>query len=136
MVTKFSGGKTKFLVGGVLIAGVIGYLIYTGLRDTQMYYLTPSEVVEMGEEAYNEGMRIGGIVADGSIDWDPQTLLLEFRVEDDDVSLPVFYKGVVPDAFENGVEIVVEGKLTAAGVFEATLLLPKCPSKYEAAPSP
>ena len=133
MSLRFKSKKTKFVIGGVLITFVIGYLIYAGVRDTRMYYLTPSEIIEMGEEARNTGIRLGGIVEAGSISWNEQELLLAFRVIDGESSIPVVYQGVVPDTFENGVEIVVEGKYTDDGLFKAELLLPKCPSKYEPA---
>ena len=125
--------KTKFIVAGILILGGIGYLVYTGIRDTSMYYMTPSEVIKMGEEAYTKGLRLGGFVADGSIQWDPKELQLEFQVIDEDgkARIPVVYQGVVPDTFENGIEIVVEGSYLPGGIFKATTLLPKCPSKYE-----
>ncbi len=96
-----------------------------------MYYMTPSEIIAGEREIYGEGLRLGGIVVDGSIEWDAKNLLLAFQVKDEKNSLPVIYQGVVPDAFENGVEIVVEGTYTEDGVFKATTLLPKCPSKYE-----
>jgi cytochrome c-type biogenesis protein CcmE len=133
MAIKLSSKKIKFIVAGVLIFVVVGYLVYAGIRDTRMYYLSPSEIVEMGEEAYDTAMRVGGEVTDGSIEWDAKQLLLRFRVEDGNASIPVVYEGVVPDTFENGIEIVVEGSYSPAGLFEATVLLPKCPSKYETA---
>lgn len=113
--------------------GIIAYMIYAGIRDTRMYYLTPSEVIEMQEQAYTKKFRLGGIVADGSIQWDAKKLLLSFQVFDGKSAIPVSYQGVVPDTFENGVEIVVEGSYLPEGRFEATTLLPKCPSKYEPA---
>ncbi len=135
MGLKLKSRKAKFLIAGVLILGGIGYLVYTGIRDTSMYYLTPSEVIKMGEEAYTKGLRLGGFVADGSIQWDPKELQLEFQVIDENgkTRIPVVYQGVVPDTFENGIEIVVEGSYSPAGIFKATTLLPKCPSKYEPA---
>ncbi|HIP95627.1 MAG TPA: cytochrome c maturation protein CcmE, partial [Anaerolineae bacterium] len=53
-----------------------------------------------------------------------------FDIADDSGSLPVLYKGVRPDMLRDGVQAVVEGKYTASGVFEATSVLLKCPSKY------
>ncbi len=133
MKLKLKSKKAKFVIGGVLILGIVAYMAYAGIRDTRMYYMTPSEVIEMQEEAYTEQIRLGGIVADGSIQWDAKKLLLTFQVVDDKSAIPVFYQGVVPDTFENGVEIVVEGTYSPEGRFEATTLLPKCPSKYEPA---
>ena len=131
MRAKLLSKRNKFIIGGLLVFAVIGYLVYAGIRDTGMYYMTPSEIIVSEREIYGEGLRLGGIVVDGSIEWDVKNLLLAFQVTDGKNSLPVVYQGVVPDAFENGVEIVVEGTYTEDGVFKATTLLPKCPSKYE-----
>ncbi len=131
MRAKLFSKRNKFIIGGLLVFAVIGYLVYAGIRDTGMYYMTPSEIIVSEREIYGEGLRLGGIVVDGSIEWDVKNLLLAFQVTDGKNSLPVVYQGVVPDAFENGVEIVVEGTYTEDGVFKATTLLPKCPSKYE-----
>jgi cytochrome c-type biogenesis protein CcmE len=50
--------------------------------------------------------------------------------------LRVSYRGVVPDVFGPDIEVVVEGKLTPAGVFEASTLLAKCPSRYDSSTTP
>ena len=123
--------KTKFIIAGMVVLGVIGYLTYAGIRDTKLYYLTPTEIADRGNDAYGEGIRLGGIVTDGSIEYDAKTFILTFQVTDNVNSIPVVYKGVVPDTFKNGVEIVVEGIYTDGDVFEATALFPKCPSKYK-----
>ncbi|MGQ9629054.1 MAG: cytochrome c maturation protein CcmE [bacterium] len=131
MGMKLKSKRNKFIVGGLIVFGAIGYLIYAGIRDTRVYYMTPSEILARGEKAYGEGLRLGGIVVDGSIDWDAKNLILKFEVADEKTTMPVVYRGVAPDAFKNGVEIVVEGTYTPEGVFKATALFPKCPSKYE-----
>jgi cytochrome c-type biogenesis protein CcmE len=89
--------------------------------------------MENGADAYGQGLRLGGIVMDGSIEYDSQNLILEFQVTDTEFAMPVVYKGIVPDTFKNGVEIVVEGTYSPDGVFQATALFPKCPSKYDPA---
>lgn len=129
---KFSSKKLKFLIAGVIVLGALGYLVYAGIRDTKVYYMTPSEIIASGSASYGKGLRLGGIVQDGSIEWDPKTLTLMFVVFDQKATIPVIYKGVVPDTFKNGVEIVVEGSYSPEGIFRATTLMPKCPSKYEA----
>jgi len=75
-------------------------------------------------------VRVTGLVVGQTIDWDPQQMILRFDIADDSGSLPVLYKGVRPDMLRDGVQAVVEGKYTASGVFEATSVLLKCPSKY------
>ena len=133
MAVKITKKKGKFLVAGILIFGVVAYLTYAGIRDTQLYYMTPTEIIENDKDMSEKGLRLGGIVVDGSIDFDSSNLRLSFEVGDGNRAIPVTYKGVVPDAFENGVEIVVEGVYSPEGVFLAEVLLPKCPSKYEPA---
>ncbi len=123
--------KTKFIVGGVIIALVIGYLVYAGVRDTTVYYMTPTELLAKGEAVYGQGVRASGRIRDGSINWDPKTLELKFVLVDGKKSIPIHYQGVVPDTFKYGVDVVVEGKLVNDQLFEATMLLAKCPSKYE-----
>ncbi len=131
MKITFKSKKTKFLIGGVVVFLVIGYLVYAGVRDTRMVYLTPSEILSKDDEVYNEALRLGGFVLEGSIRYNVKTLELSFEVTDGETAMPVEYHGVIPDTFENGVEIVVDGTYNQGGVFEATALFPKCPSKYE-----
>jgi cytochrome c-type biogenesis protein CcmE len=99
-----------------------------------MYYLTVSELLARNDAAYGERVRLMGKVEDGSAVTDAETNTLHFAVTDGDgTSLPVVYSGMVPDAFKEGADVVVEGSLTRVGTFEADSLLVKCPSKYEAA---
>jgi cytochrome c-type biogenesis protein CcmE len=56
---------------------------------------------------------------------------LEFTIMEGGKSLPVIYRGMVPDTFRAGREIVIEGHLDSGGVFQADTILTKCPSKYE-----
>jgi cytochrome c-type biogenesis protein CcmE len=131
MKITFKSKKTKFFIGGVVVFLVVGYLVFAGVRDTKMVYLTPSEILSKGGEVYDESLRLGGIVLDGSIQYDAKTLELSFEVTDGETAMPVKFQGVIPDTFENGIEIVVDGTYSQGGVFEATALFPKCPSKYE-----
>ncbi len=99
-----------------------------------MYYLTVDEFLA-SNDAYGERVRVMGKVEDGSVVTDSETNTLHFAVTGGDgASLPVLYSGMVPDAFKQNADVVVEGSLTRAGTFEADSLLVKCPSKYEAAP--
>lgn len=99
-----------------------------------MYYLTVDELLARND-AYGERVRVMGKVEDGSVVRNSETNTLHFAVTDGDgTSLPVVYSGVVPDAFKQNADVVVEGSLTRAATFQADSLLVKCPSKYEAAP--
>ncbi|MDP2645265.1 MAG: cytochrome c maturation protein CcmE [Desulfobacterales bacterium] len=123
--------KLKPIIISAVILSVIGYLIYAGIRDSGTYYLTVSEVLAKTSQAPNETVRVGGMVAPDSVNWDSKTLNLQFRIADNKSHLAVKYQGVVPDSFKPGREVVVEGKYIPGGHFAATMIMPKCASKYE-----
>ena len=123
--------KLKSLFISVIILSVVGYLIFTGLRDTMVYYLTVSEVLAKSSEVHDETIRVGGNVTPDSIQWDAKDLRLLFTIEDDRSTLHVDYTGVVPDSFKAGQEVVVQGRYKGQGRFLATTIMPKCASKYE-----
>ena len=124
--------QKKLAVGGIIIVLTLGYVIYGGVRDSMVYYMTPTELLAKGDAAFNEGVRVSGRVEEGTIKQDIKKMTLTFLLTDQKNSIPVTYKGVVPDTFKYGVEVVVEGKLAPEKIFTATTLLAKCPSKYEA----
>jgi len=126
--------RLRFIIGGIILVLALGFLIYTGMRGTMRYYMTVSELVAKGNSAHGEGVRLGGRVVEGSINWDSLKLELKFNITDGKRKIPVLYKGVVPDAFKSGAQVIVEGTYSPGGVFRATTLLAKCPSKYVAAP--
>ncbi|KAF0120839.1 MAG: cytochrome c-type bioproteinis protein CcmE [bacterium] len=123
--------RLKPILISIVIVSIIGYLIYTGLRDTMTYYLTVSEVVAKSSEIQDKTIRIGGNVSPDSVQWDSKDLRLVFKIEDNKSSLNVDYRGVVPDSFKPGREVVVEGTYKGNGQFMATTIMPKCASKYE-----
>ncbi len=122
----------KFVVGGVIIAIAIIYLVYSGIQKTALYYLTVSEFRNRGDEAYGEAVRVNGKVLDGSIRWESKEGALYFTIIDEQNKLPIIHKGVAPDTFKGGAEVVVEGRYTPEDIFEADKIMAKCPSKYEA----
>ena len=123
--------KYKAIIISAVILVVIGYLIYTGLRDTMVFYLTVSEVMAKSPEDLTDTQKVGGTVTAESVQWDPKTLKLSFKLEDQQANLLVNYSGVVPDSFKPGTEVIVEGTYRGDGSFWATTIMPKCASKYE-----
>ncbi len=123
--------KYKPIVLSAVVLIVIGYLVYTGLRDTMIFYLTVSEVLAKPPEKLTQTQKVGGMVTTGSVQWDPKTLKLSFKLEDNQANLIVNYSGVVPDSFKPGAEVIVEGTYRGDGSFWATTIMPKCASKYE-----
>ncbi len=75
-------------------------------------------------------MRVNGQVASGSVQQEAGGRTLRFDIIDGKESLPVVYQGVVPDTFKVSNEVVIEGYLDSASVFQANTILTKCPSKY------
>ncbi len=124
--------RYRFLILTLIVAGIIGYLIFTGMRDTMGYYLTVSEILAQSGQSPPQDVRIGGKVSEGSVNWNPADQTLQFTIVDEDVeaSLPVQYQGIVPDSFKQGQKVIVEGRY-ADGVFTAKELLTTCASKYE-----
>ena len=116
----------------MLIAGLLLCLALacTGLQGCT-YYHTISEIKQQGDSAYGQDVRVAGTVAADSVQRDAVQLILRFTIDDGQQDLPVVYEGIVPDAFSAGGDVVVEGELGPDGVFQASELLVRCPSKYE-----
>ncbi len=124
----------RFIIGATIIVAAVAYLVYTGIRETSVYYLTIDEFLAKREAVAGEGLRVAGRVGAKSIDWNPATLDLKFRLvnfEDSD-GVVVAYNGVLPDMFADGRDVIVEGTYAREGAFHARTLLTACPSKYEA----
>jgi cytochrome c-type biogenesis protein CcmE len=122
--------KPKFLVGGVVIALALAYMIWAGVTQSAVYFVTPSELraTPVSGKAY----RLGGLVERGTLQWNPGTLDLTFSVSDGKASVPVRHKGAPPDLFGEGRGAVVEGTWTAEGYFKATQILAKHSEEYKA----
>lgn len=130
----------RFMVGLVGVAAVITYLVWTGVSSTMVYYLTPAELVERVEAdpSFRDlGVKVSGQVVQGSYHRVEGELLHRFDIhdlEDESITFTVEWRDALPDTFTEDVEVVLEGRLNDAGTFEATTLLTKCGSRFEAAP--
>jgi len=120
----------KFLVGGLVVAAALGYLMVGSLQETLVYFVTPTELREQGAGAVGRALRVGGMVEPGSIQWEPRTLELAFRLSDGVAVVAVRHRGVPPDLFAEGRGAVVEGTVTAEGVFQASQILAKHSEEY------
>lgn len=124
----------RFIIGACIITAAVAYLVYTGIRETSVYYLTIDEFLQQREAVANEDIRVAGRVGAKSVQWNPSTLDLKFRLAsfDEHDGVDVVYNGVLPDMFAEGRDVIVEGMYTPAGMLHADTLLTSCPSKYEA----
>ena len=130
---------SKFLIGAAVIIASVGFLIAEGVKETGVYFLTPTELAAKTASDpgfYNLGLKMGAKVVPGSVRRDPGGRQIDFKVSDGHQIYPVTYRGLVPDTFTdaNDIEVVVEGRLAQDGVFHATEVLAKCGSRYEAVP--
>lgn len=130
----------RFFAGLVGVGAVVAYLMWTGISDSMVYYLTPSELLARieADPAFREvGVKVSGRVVEGS--WERQAGgvgVHEFVVadlEDPETVFQVRYEDVLPDTFNDRAEVVLEGGFGADGVFHAHTVLTKCGSRYEAA---
>ena len=128
---RLTSRQIKLLVGGLIVVLTVGYLIFAAARGSVAYYLTIAELAERGPSQRN--VRVAGVILGESIVWEARDLNLEFEMVDESGTLSVVYSGARPDMFRDGAEVVVEGRYTPEGVFEARTMLLKCPSKYEEA---
>jgi cytochrome c-type biogenesis protein CcmE len=123
--------KPKIIIGVLIMAAALIYLIVGSFGDSTLYYLTVKELYAKGKRNPNEGLRVNGYVVPSSIKWDPEKIEVRFILADGKDSLRVFYKGVAPDQLADAQQAVVEGKMGGDGELKATKILLKCPSKYE-----
>lgn len=130
----------RFLLGLAGVALVVSYLIWTGVSETMVYYLTPTELLARARSdpsLHDVGVKVSGKVVPGSYRQGSGELLHHFTVmdlQDASLTIPVEFRDVLPDTFTDEAEVVLEGRYRSDGVFEATTVLTKCGSRYEAAP--
>ena len=124
--------RRRFVVGAVLIAAAVSYLVYAGIRTTSMYYFEIQEFLAHRDGLAGETLRVKGWVRHGSIDRNVATNELRFDLarQDDTSGIPVSYRGIMPDMFSEGREVVVEGRYDGHGL-AARQIMTSCPSKYE-----
>ena len=125
---------SRFLILGLGVAGAMIFLIVVGMRGPNglVYYRTVAEFREKGPPPGGH-WRVNGTVETGSIDRGVTGEQVRFTITDGKATMPVDYRGIIPDTFVDGADVVIEGALRTDGTFEATTLLAKCPSKYESA---
>ena len=148
----------KLIIGGVVIAAALLYLLISSTISGSQYFLTVEELQAQKAEYVGKNVRMSGSVLGDTIQYDQKTLNLTFdvaqipgdhrviqqmggmaKVLEDAAADPnasrmtIHYTGAKPDLLQPAAQAIVSGSLDANGVFQATELLLKCPSKYESA---
>jgi cytochrome c-type biogenesis protein CcmE len=123
--------KVKWTVGLIIAIGALTLFFLSNTGDSKpVFYYSPTEfLADASIRAHR--VKLKGIIDPGSVRQSQDKLDLWFTVSDGTQKVPVHYHGAVPDAFQEGLQVVVDGRMGAQGVFEGHELIVKCPSKYE-----
>lgn len=117
------------LIGsGLAVLGVAAALVLSALRDSIVFFNSPTEVVEK-RIAPGTRIRLGGLVQPGTV-VRAQNASVRFEVTDGNRTITVAYTGILPDLFREGQGVVAEGALDVSGVFKADTVLAKHDENY------
>ena len=121
----------RFVLVGVGIAGLAlsAGLVLSAIQKNLVFFYTPSQVAA-NEAPSGKSFRIGGLVEIGSVKREADGLSVRFAVTDTAKSIPVFYRGILPDLFREGKGVVTQGKLDPGGLFRAEEVLAKHDENY------
>ncbi len=122
----------KAIIGIVVIGGGMGYFMYQAMQSSWSYYYSVDEFAVNNPDVASSSFRIAGRVKPGSVYRNIEEMKLTFTIAGAVSELPVNYGRTVPDNFTDDIEVVIEGRLDPAGVFQADKLMTKCESKYKA----
>ncbi len=111
-----------------MIAAGISYILWGGLEQNLVYFVTPSELLAKGKNAVGNPVRLGGVVSPGTVH--NVGNILSFEIKDEHQSVPVVTTKTPPQMFHEGMGVVVEGALQADGKFDAERLMVKHGNEY------
>jgi cytochrome c-type biogenesis protein CcmE len=114
---------------GLAILGVAAWLILSAFQKNLVFFFTPTQILA-GEAPHGRSFRVGGMVEKGSLVHQADGLTWTFVVTDMAHSIPVSYRGILPDLFKEGKGVVAEGKLGGDNTFAAEQVLAKHDENY------
>jgi cytochrome c-type biogenesis protein CcmE len=117
------------IVAGLATLGVASALVLNAFQSNLVFFFSPSQIAA-NEAPRDRAFRIGGLVEEGSLKRDGQSLTVNFVVTDMAQRIPVSYTGMLPDLFKEGKGVVAQGKLGPDGVFRAEQVLAKHDENY------
>jgi cytochrome c-type biogenesis protein CcmE len=121
--------RIAIILVGLAGLGVAAYLVASAFRNNLVFFFSPTQVAAK-EAPVNRTFRIGGLVEDGTLKRDSDGLTVRFTVTDTAASIPVVYKGILPDLFKEGRGCVAQGRIGPDGVFQADEVLAKHDENY------
>jgi len=121
--------KLLLIVLGLAGLGLAATLILNAFQSNLVFFFSPSDVAA-GKAPADRAFRIGGLVEDGSVEREGESLTTRFIVTDTAKTIPVVYTGILPDLFKEGKGVVAEGRMGADGLFKASQVLAKHDENY------
>lgn len=121
--------RIAFIFVGLAGLGLAAFLALSAFQNNLVFFFSPTQVAAK-EAPVDRTFRIGGLVQEGTLQRDTDGLTVRFTVTDTAASIPVVYKGILPDLFKEGKGCVAQGKIGADGVFHADQVLAKHDENY------
>ena len=121
--------RITFILAGLAGLGIAAALVLNAFQNNLVFFFSPSQVVAK-EAPLNRTFRVGGLVEQGTLKRDNDGLTVRFTVTDTAKSVPVIYKGILPDLFKEGRGCVAQGRIGNDGVFYADQVLAKHDENY------
>jgi cytochrome c-type biogenesis protein CcmE len=118
-----------FIVAGLASLALATFFVLSAFKNNLVFFFSPTQVAAK-EAPTGRTFRIGGLVEDGSVKRETDGLTTRFKVTDTAHSIPVVYKGILPDLFKEGRGCVAQGHVGADGVFYADSVLAKHDENY------
>ena len=118
-----------FIVASLAALGLATWLVLGAFRNNLVFFFSPTQVAAK-EAPVGRTFRIGGLVQQGTLKRDTDGLTIRFSVTDTATTLPVVYKGILPDLFKEGRGCVAQGKVGSDGVFYADQIMAKHDENY------
>src|SRR5438128_6091622 len=121
--------RITFIVASLAAIGLATWLVLGAFRQNLVFFFSPTQVATK-EAPVNKTFRIGGLVENGSLKRESDGLTIRFTVTDTANTIPVAYKGIMPDLFKEGRGCVAQGRVGSDGVFYADQIMAKHDENY------
>ena len=118
-----------FICAALAAIGLATWLVLGAFRENLVFFFSPTQVAAK-EVPVNKTFRIGGLVGEGTLKKDPDGLTVRFTITDTANTIPVVYKGILPDLFKEGRGCVAQGRMNSDGVFYADQIMAKHDENY------
>jgi cytochrome c-type biogenesis protein CcmE len=121
--------RIGFIIAGLAGLGIAAALVLSAFQKNLVFFFSPSQIAAK-EAPVGRTLRMGGLVEEGSKKYETDGLTVRFTVTDTAKTIPVVYRGILPDLFKEGRGCVVKGRMESDGVFHADEVLAKHDENY------